>query len=404
MTPGPRFSATTSHSLISRRAISLPSSVFKSMTVLRLLLFKSRKKKLSTFGLSEFHSFLARSPFGGRSIFITSAPSQASIWVQEGPAWSCVKSMTRMPSNAWLISFLPQEPVGRKSAFRQLPQHILATEAGGTRFALPPYRACRSNRLADLRHDLFGEDLQLVEREGIRHARPMHRGDDVVDPETAVQPDHLLRDFRGRAEQETVFQKLGEFVVEIVALGHHLVLPPGAVRLVFLFEIGLGPPYRLGPARRHEDLAAHRQFRREGLAVFVERALVHVHLPLDRRHRVVRVDIPAIGEPRGAADRDIGIGAEPDRRGRLLQRLDRAVRVVKGEMRALHRHEIFGPQPADGFQALLEALAEAAAGHPERLELNFPVADAAAEDELAAGHEVEGGELFGDIERLVQRQ
>jgi hypothetical protein len=34
--------------------------------------------------LSMFHSRRARSPCGGRSIWITSAPSQASIWVQEG--------------------------------------------------------------------------------------------------------------------------------------------------------------------------------------------------------------------------------------------------------------------------------------------------------------------------------
>src|SRR6266446_3217516 len=106
MTPGPRFSATISASRISRRAISLPSSVRRLTTVLRLLLFSSRKKKLSRLGLSAFHSRRARSPWGGRSILITSAPSHASIWVQEGPAWSCVKSITRMPSRAWLILIL----------------------------------------------------------------------------------------------------------------------------------------------------------------------------------------------------------------------------------------------------------------------------------------------------------
>src|SRR5438552_1307612 len=103
MTPGPRFSATTSHSLIRRRAISLPSAAFRSTTMLRLLLLSSRKKKLSTSGLSLFHSLRARSPPFGFSILITSAPSQASICVQDGPAWSWVKSMMRMPSSAWLI-------------------------------------------------------------------------------------------------------------------------------------------------------------------------------------------------------------------------------------------------------------------------------------------------------------
>src|SRR6516165_8072057 len=107
MTPGPRFSATISAFLIRRRAISLPSSVRTFISVLRILLLSSKKKKLSRFGLSAFHSRRARSPYGGRSILITSAPSQASICVQDGPAWSCVKSMTRMPSSAWLILILP---------------------------------------------------------------------------------------------------------------------------------------------------------------------------------------------------------------------------------------------------------------------------------------------------------
>src|SRR5438445_744005 len=52
---------------------------------------------------SLYQSFRARSPFGGRSILITSAPSQARVCVHAGPAWSCVKSMTRMPSRALLI-------------------------------------------------------------------------------------------------------------------------------------------------------------------------------------------------------------------------------------------------------------------------------------------------------------
>src|SRR5262249_54039310 len=34
---------------------------------------------------------------------MTSAPNQANIWVQDGPAWSWVKSMTRYPSRALLM-------------------------------------------------------------------------------------------------------------------------------------------------------------------------------------------------------------------------------------------------------------------------------------------------------------
>src|SRR5215510_1983108 len=67
---------------------------------------------------SLYQSLRARSPCGGRSILITSAPSQARVCVHAGPAWSCVKSMTRMPSRALLIgsslpSALPPLPPGR---------------------------------------------------------------------------------------------------------------------------------------------------------------------------------------------------------------------------------------------------------------------------------------------------
>src|SRR5260370_1440264 len=204
MTPGPRFSATTSASLIRRRAISLPSSLFRSMTVLRLLLLSIRKKKLSTSGFPLFHSSLARSP----------------------------------PS---------------------------------------------------------------------------------------VQADHLPADRGGRAEQEAVLEQFVEAVVEIIARRHHLVLSPGAVGLVFLFEIGLGAADRLGAARRDEHLAAHRHFPRERPFVFVERALVEVHLPLDRRQGVMPVDVPAIGKPPGPPDPDLGVGADPDRPHPLLLPLHRAL-------------------------------------------------------------------------------
>ena len=69
-------------------------------------------------------------------------------------------------------------------------------------------------------------------------------------------------------------------------------------------------------------------------------------------------------------------------------------------MRALHVDEILGPQPLDRFEAFLEAFAEAGARHPERLELDIAVTDAAAEHQLAAGHDVQGRQLLGHVERL----
>src|SRR3954469_17447967 len=88
------------------------------------------------------------------------------------------------------------------------------------------------NRPSYLWHDLFRQYLQLVERERVRHAGPMDRGDDVVDAEPPVQADHLLGDLRRRSQEETVFEQFVEFVVEIVAFRHNLVLTPLAIRLV----------------------------------------------------------------------------------------------------------------------------------------------------------------------------
>src|SRR6516225_1752314 len=44
------------------------------------------------------------SPRPGSSTLITSAPSQARSWVQDGPDWTWVMSRTRMPSRAFSIS------------------------------------------------------------------------------------------------------------------------------------------------------------------------------------------------------------------------------------------------------------------------------------------------------------
>src|SRR5947207_9859556 len=43
------------------------------------------------------------SPVPGRSTLMTSAPSQASSWVQVGPDCTCVMSRTRTPSSAFVI-------------------------------------------------------------------------------------------------------------------------------------------------------------------------------------------------------------------------------------------------------------------------------------------------------------
>src|SRR5689334_15265341 len=61
------------------------------------------------------------SPWPGRSILITSAPSQASSWVQVGPDWTWVKSRTLTP-----LSALPSPPHGFFDTFGRKPLLILS--------------------------------------------------------------------------------------------------------------------------------------------------------------------------------------------------------------------------------------------------------------------------------------
>ena len=100
--PGAKFSTSTSHSLIKRSKISLPFGVFVLTVIERLLWFNIVKYKLSASGISRNWPRVA-SPSPDFSTLITSAPNQASNWVQVGPDWTWVKSRTFTPSNAFAM-------------------------------------------------------------------------------------------------------------------------------------------------------------------------------------------------------------------------------------------------------------------------------------------------------------
>src|SRR5579859_2116930 len=133
-------------------------------------------------------------------------------------------------------------------------------------------------------------------------------------------------------------------MIEVIALWHDLVLTPGTVGVVFLFQIRLRTSDCLRTGGCYENLAPHRHLNREWPAVILQRPLVQIHLPFDRRQCVMRIDVPAIADTGCAPDRYISIGTDPDRRCWLLQRSYRAVRVVKFEIRPLHGDEVLGPQ------------------------------------------------------------
>src|SRR6478752_10480837 len=104
-TPGPKFSTSTSHFLISSVRTSLPLGFLVSSVIERLLWFSMVKYRLSTFGMS-CNWPRVMSPTPGRSTLITSAPNHASNCVQVGPDWTWVKSRMRTPFSALVICSL----------------------------------------------------------------------------------------------------------------------------------------------------------------------------------------------------------------------------------------------------------------------------------------------------------
>src|SRR5581483_9548384 len=104
-TPGPKFSTSTSARLINSPRMRLPRSALMLRVMLRLLQLSIVKYRLSTPGKSR-SCVRVMSPRPGISTLITSAPSQARIWVQLGPDCTWVMSRTRTPVNAFSIARL----------------------------------------------------------------------------------------------------------------------------------------------------------------------------------------------------------------------------------------------------------------------------------------------------------
>src|SRR5216683_35632 len=191
------------------------------------------------------------------------------------------------------------------------------------------------------REDFFRQHVQLVEGEALRHARPLHTHDQVVDPGLLVQPEDLPGDFIRRSQQEPVADQLVEFDAEIVvALGHHLVLAPLLIGAILRAEVWRAEPDCLVARARHEHLAPRGKLLRERPAAFIERALVDVDLPHDRVDAVVRVHVPAVTQTCRATNGGVGVGADPHGRMRLLHRPGSDRRAGEGEVRALHVDDV----------------------------------------------------------------
>ena len=97
MTPGRKFSATTSALAMSSSAISLPFGILRSSAMLRLL----RLEQICSIPwpscqMSPLLQWRCQAPSGG-STAITSAPRSASAWMPIGPNRKWLKLITRMP-------------------------------------------------------------------------------------------------------------------------------------------------------------------------------------------------------------------------------------------------------------------------------------------------------------------
>src|SRR6478609_7823779 len=124
MTPGLKFSTSTSADSTRRRRTSLPSGFFRFSVTDRLPAFWARNEAPMCLPLrsASAPSWRARSPPSGTSILTTSAPSNASWYAQNGPASTLVRSRTRMPASALLMG--SSFPCGASSAPHERIGHL----------------------------------------------------------------------------------------------------------------------------------------------------------------------------------------------------------------------------------------------------------------------------------------
>src|SRR3954465_4679373 len=125
MTPGPKFSTSTSARSAKRRRTLAPPGFFRSTTMPRLLRFIIRKEAAS---LPIRGGIMRRvsSPPGFFSTLITSAPMSARMSVQVGPAMTWVRSSTLRPASGPIISAPALRAAPLRRALVQERLHALA--------------------------------------------------------------------------------------------------------------------------------------------------------------------------------------------------------------------------------------------------------------------------------------
>jgi hypothetical protein len=73
-------------------------------------------------------------------------------------------------------------------------------------------------------------------------------------------------------------------------------------------------------------------------------------------------------------------------------------------MGASHVYGVLSPEALDGFQILLEPFDALSLGRAKSAEFYLAIAQRYAKDHLAATHNVHRGNLFGNVQGLMQRE
>jgi hypothetical protein len=139
---------------------------------------------------------------------------------------------------------------------------------------------------------------------------------------------------------------------------------------------------------------------------FVARRLVSVDREArdQLRETIGKPDDPSIREPRGSPHPGVGVGSDPDRWPRLLERARCDRDIVDLEEFAVVRELLVLPCELHDFEALGHEPAALVKRQSKRLVLVGSIAQTGSEDRSPSRQDVERLELLGHIQRIGQRQ
>src|SRR6516165_4798225 len=139
-------------------------------------------------------------------------------------------------------------------------------------------------------------------------------------------------------------------------------------------------------------------------AIFLRRRTIGLH----QRHHLAEPagvhDQPCVANPRRAPHRHLGLPGDVEWRSARADWLYADAAIIDRIESAFVAHPLLGPQPAHQRDAFVEPRRPLAEADAEGVELRLTVAQANAEDVIAAGQHIERGGLFGNVHGIERRQ